>query len=187
MEKIVSSTPSFSAMLMLLCTQHTTFFLPLVMSGDGEKEIVEMLSLSSKESKAWIGGEKNYKIYICDCFSRTIFFWLKFWEIYKHSIKFISTLFFFSKWLIIGDRQSDLKDERRRAQMSAARLVLERSTMMLLTSSKVRLVLIPHLICISCIHECTIFFTRQVWGIPNVHILKRIVIPFFVKCDERWI
>lgn len=43
-----------------------------------------------------------------------------------------------NKWqLITGDRQSDLKDERRRAQMTAARLVLERSTMMLLTSSKV--------------------------------------------------
>jgi hypothetical protein len=37
----------------------------------------------------------------------------------------------------IGDRQNDLKDERRRSQMSAARLVLERSTIMLLTSSKV--------------------------------------------------
>ncbi|XP_011496940.1 PREDICTED: alpha-catulin [Ceratosolen solmsi marchali] len=35
-----------------------------------------------------------------------------------------------------GDRQNDLKDERRRAQMAAARQVLERSTMMLLTSSK---------------------------------------------------
>lgn len=32
--------------------------------------------------------------------------------------------------------QNDLKDERRRAQMAAARQVLERSTMMLLTSSK---------------------------------------------------
>lgn len=37
---------------------------------------------------------------------------------------------------ILGDRQNDLKDERRRAQMAAARQVLERSTMMLLTSSK---------------------------------------------------
>lgn len=37
----------------------------------------------------------------------------------------------------LGDRQNDVKDERRRAQMSAARQVLERSTMMLLTSSKV--------------------------------------------------
>uniref|UniRef100_T1IXC7 Alpha-catulin n=1 Tax=Strigamia maritima TaxID=126957 RepID=T1IXC7_STRMM len=37
---------------------------------------------------------------------------------------------------ITGDRQNDLKDEKRRAQMSAARQVLERSTMMLLTSSK---------------------------------------------------
>lgn len=38
---------------------------------------------------------------------------------------------------LTGDRQNDLKDERRRAQMAAARQVLERSTMMLLTSSKV--------------------------------------------------
>lgn len=37
---------------------------------------------------------------------------------------------------LLGDRQNDLKDERRRAQMAAARQVLERSTMMLLTSSK---------------------------------------------------
>lgn len=37
---------------------------------------------------------------------------------------------------LTGDRQNDLKDERRRAQMSAARQVLERSTMLLLTSSK---------------------------------------------------
>ncbi|XP_035660712.1 alpha-catulin-like isoform X2 [Branchiostoma floridae] len=35
-----------------------------------------------------------------------------------------------------GDRQADLKDERARAKMGAARAVLERSTMMLLTSSK---------------------------------------------------
>lgn len=40
------------------------------------------------------------------------------------------------QWLILGDRQADLKEERRRAQMAAARQVLERSTMMLLTSSK---------------------------------------------------
>lgn len=38
---------------------------------------------------------------------------------------------------LTGDRQSDTKDERRRAQMQAARQVLERSTMMLLVSSKV--------------------------------------------------
>ncbi|KAK9871611.1 hypothetical protein WA026_012991 [Henosepilachna vigintioctopunctata] len=37
---------------------------------------------------------------------------------------------------LTGDRQNDLKDERRKAQMAAARQVLERSTMMLLTSSK---------------------------------------------------
>ncbi len=38
---------------------------------------------------------------------------------------------------VTGDRQNDLKDERRRAQMSAARTILERSTLMLLTASKV--------------------------------------------------
>ena len=38
---------------------------------------------------------------------------------------------------LLGDRQNDLKDERRRAQMTAARLILERSTLLLLTSSKV--------------------------------------------------
>uniref|UniRef100_A0A8D8LXZ5 Alpha-catulin n=4 Tax=Cacopsylla melanoneura TaxID=428564 RepID=A0A8D8LXZ5_9HEMI len=37
---------------------------------------------------------------------------------------------------VTGERGGDLKDERRRAQMSAARQVLERSTMLLLTSSK---------------------------------------------------
>lgn len=54
-------------------------------------------------------------------------------SIYSYSLYF---LFPITK-KIAGDRQNDLKDERRRAQMSAARLVLERSTMMLLTSSKV--------------------------------------------------
>lgn len=38
---------------------------------------------------------------------------------------------------LTGNRQNDMKDERRRAQMAAARQVLERSTMLLLTSSKV--------------------------------------------------
>ncbi|XP_018903579.1 alpha-catulin isoform X2 [Bemisia tabaci] len=37
---------------------------------------------------------------------------------------------------VTGDRQNDMKDERRRAQMAAARQVLERSTLLLLTSSK---------------------------------------------------
>lgn len=40
---------------------------------------------------------------------------------------------------VTGDRQNDMKDERRRAQMAAARQVLERSTLLLLTSSKVQL------------------------------------------------
>jgi hypothetical protein len=33
----------------------------------------------------------------------------------------------------------DLKDERRRSQLSAARTILEKSTMFILTSSKVKL------------------------------------------------
>lgn len=37
---------------------------------------------------------------------------------------------------LTGDRQNDMKDEKRRAQMSSARMILERSTMMLLTASK---------------------------------------------------
>ncbi|XP_050431865.1 alpha-catulin isoform X2 [Adelges cooleyi] len=37
---------------------------------------------------------------------------------------------------LTGERQNDMKDERRRSQMAAARQVLERSTMLLLTSSK---------------------------------------------------
>ncbi|KAJ1525956.1 hypothetical protein ONE63_009141 [Megalurothrips usitatus] len=37
---------------------------------------------------------------------------------------------------LTGDRQNDTKDERRRAQMAAARQVLDRSTVMLLVSSK---------------------------------------------------
>lgn len=38
-----------------------------------------------------------------------------------------------------GNRQNDPKDERRRSQMAAARQVLERSTLMLLVSSKTSL------------------------------------------------
>ncbi|KAF2366612.1 Vinculin/alpha-catenin [Trinorchestia longiramus] len=38
---------------------------------------------------------------------------------------------------LTADRQHDLKDERRRAQMAAARKVLDRSTMLLLVASKV--------------------------------------------------
>lgn len=40
---------------------------------------------------------------------------------------------------VAGNRQSDPKDERRRSQMAAARQVLERSTLMLLVSSKTSL------------------------------------------------
>lgn len=39
---------------------------------------------------------------------------------------------------LTAERRADLRDERRRAQVAAARNVLERSTLMLLTSSKVR-------------------------------------------------
>lgn len=40
---------------------------------------------------------------------------------------------------LTAERRADLRDERRRAQVAAARNVLERSTLMLLTSSKVRI------------------------------------------------
>lgn len=36
-----------------------------------------------------------------------------------------------------GERLQDLKDDKRKAQLASARQVLEKSTMMLLTSSKV--------------------------------------------------
>lgn len=45
----------------------------------------------------------------------------------------------FSSKHIAGNRENDPKDERRRSQMSAARQVLERSTLMLLISSKTSL------------------------------------------------
>lgn len=53
---------------------------------------------------------------------------------------------------LTGDRQNDLKDERRRAQMAAARQVLERSTMMLLTSSKVHF-----------LQNCLIYFKESLY------------------------
>ena len=62
---------------------------------------------------------------------------------------------------LTGDRQADLKDERRRAQMGAARHVLERSTMMLLTSAKVNTKHSLHFVHISyflfpfCLVRCT--------------------------------
>lgn len=37
---------------------------------------------------------------------------------------------------LTGDRQNDLKDERRRSQLSASRTILEKSTLLILTSSK---------------------------------------------------
>ncbi|XP_054933389.1 alpha-catulin isoform X2 [Dermacentor andersoni] len=37
---------------------------------------------------------------------------------------------------LTGDRQNDMKDDKRRAQMASARMILERSTMLLLTASK---------------------------------------------------
>ncbi|XP_063117239.1 alpha-catulin isoform X3 [Cavia porcellus] len=40
---------------------------------------------------------------------------------------------------LTGDRQNDLKDEKKKAKMAAARAVLEKCTMMLLTASKVNI------------------------------------------------
>ncbi|XP_078702071.1 alpha-catulin-like [Branchiostoma floridae x Branchiostoma belcheri] len=57
-----------------------------------------------------------------------------------------------------GDRQADLKDERARAKMGAARAVLERSTMMLLTSSKTCL---RHPDCDPAVHNRTSVFQQM--------------------------
>ncbi|CAF1457520.1 unnamed protein product [Adineta ricciae] len=48
---------------------------------------------------------------------------------------------------LTGDRQNDLKDERRRSQLSASRTILEKSTMLVLTSSK------SYLRHIECVHS----------------------------------
>ncbi|CAF2904911.1 unnamed protein product [Rotaria sp. Silwood2] len=48
---------------------------------------------------------------------------------------------------LTGDRQNDLKDERRRSQLSASRTILEKSTMLILTSSK------AYLRHIECLHS----------------------------------
>ncbi|CAF1529371.1 unnamed protein product [Adineta steineri] len=48
---------------------------------------------------------------------------------------------------LTGDRQNDLKDERRRSQLSASRTILEKSTMLILTSSK------AYLRHIECVHS----------------------------------
>lgn len=44
---------------------------------------------------------------------------------------------------LTGDRQNDLKDEKKKARMAVARAVLEKGTMMLLTASKVRAFVSP--------------------------------------------
>lgn len=46
---------------------------------------------------------------------------------------------------LTGDRQNDLKDEKKKARMAVARAVLEKGTMMLLTASKVRAFGVAHI------------------------------------------
>lgn len=82
----------------------------------------------------------------------------------------------------IGNRQSDLKDERRRAQMASARQVLERSTMMLLTSSKVmKLFMLRNFL------DRKVWFCRLVYVTQTVYIQRKIVILYFAKCVVPWI
>lgn len=68
---------------------------------------------------------------------------------------------------LTAERRADLRDERRRAQVAAARNVLERSTLMLLTSSKVS---ITNFHLLTTIHEK--YLVRKLFNITllNIHI-----------------
>lgn len=80
---------------------------------------------------------------------------------------------------LTGDRQADLKDERRRSQMGAARHVLERSTMMLLTSAKVYLFLYI-LSAKNNIHIIKYFYLNYNYNSKNIYmdIIIRYLIVF---------
>ncbi|RWS29502.1 alpha-catulin-like protein [Leptotrombidium deliense] len=76
---------------------------------------------------------------------------------------------------LTGDRQNDLKGERRRAQMAAARQILERSTMMLLTSSKACL---RHPDCDTARENRDAVFTQMRRAMNLIHfVVKDGVIP----------
>lgn len=68
---------------------------------------------------------------------------------------------------LTAERRADLRDERRRAQVAAARNVLERSTLMLLTSSKVS---ITNFHLLTTIHGK--YLVRKLFNITqlNIHI-----------------
>lgn len=82
---------------------------------------------------------------------------------------------------LTGDRQNDTKDERRRAQMQAARQVLERSTMMLLISSKVRAAISKSMIPGKSLRTGFFIRSRLVCDIRNVTLPEKTGTRFFVK------
>ncbi|RWS01074.1 alpha-catulin-like protein, partial [Dinothrombium tinctorium] len=76
---------------------------------------------------------------------------------------------------LTGDRQNDLKNERRRAQMAGARQILERSTMMLLTSAKAGL---RHPDCETARENRDAVFTQMRRAMNLIHfVVKDGVIP----------
>ncbi|KAJ8334156.1 hypothetical protein SKAU_G00397950 [Synaphobranchus kaupii] len=66
---------------------------------------------------------------------------------------------------LTGDRQNDLKDEKKKARMAAARAVLEKCTMMLLTASKTCL---RHPDCESARHNKDAVFQRMRYALEQV-------------------
>ncbi|KAK9497281.1 hypothetical protein O3M35_004629 [Rhynocoris fuscipes] len=71
---------------------------------------------------------------------------------------------------LTGDRQNDMKDERRRAQMAAARQVLDRSTILLLTSSKTCL---RHPDSTSCRENRDTVFCQMRRAIDLIHLVVK--------------
>lgn len=86
---------------------------------------------------------------------------------------------------LTGDRQSDTKDERRRAQMQAARQVLERSTMMLLIASKTCL---RHPECHSAKENRDTVFCQMRRAMDLIHYVVKdgVLEPSEIGSSEEW-
>ncbi|XP_076372930.1 alpha-catulin-like [Tachypleus tridentatus] len=83
-----------------------------------------------------------------------------------------------------GDRQHDVRDERRRSQMKAARQILQRSTMMLLTSSKACL---RHPDCETARENRDTVFLQMRRAIDLIHcVVKDGVIPDLVAANRSY-
>ncbi|KAK6624674.1 hypothetical protein RUM44_011533 [Polyplax serrata] len=86
---------------------------------------------------------------------------------------------------LTGDRQNDTKDERRRAQMQAARQVLERSTMMLLVSSKTCL---RHPECHTARENRDTVFCQMRRAMDLIHYVVKdgVLDPSEISSSEEW-